>query len=138
MTPNKNAPGFHHLALRARDFDATVRFYEDGLGFVRAYSWGEGDSRAVLLDMGDGNYLEIFAGGTPAPPVDPQAQGLIHFALRTPDVDAAHARALGAGATDDIPPKDVQLGGDGGGPVRLAFVYGPDGERIEFFANDTL
>ena len=138
MTQSKNAPGFHHLALRARDFDATVRFYEDGLGFVRAYGWGEGDSRAVMLDTGDGNYLEIYAGGTPAPPVDPQAAGLIHFALRTPDVDAAHARALGAGATDDIAPKDVELGGDGGVPVRLAFVYGLDGERIEFFANDAL
>ncbi len=135
MPTNKNAPGFHHLALRARDFDATVRFYEDGLGFVQAHSWGEGSDRGVLLDTGDGNYLEIFAGGTPAAPVDPQAQGLIHFALRTPDVDAAHARALGAGATDDIAPKDVSLGGV---PVRLAFVCGPDGERIEFFANDAL
>lgn len=53
----KTAPGFHHIALRAFDFEAPRRFYQDGLGFVRAYGWGEGDSRAAMLDTGDGNYL---------------------------------------------------------------------------------
>src|ERR1044071_6054862 len=63
--------GVHHLALRANDFDATLKFYCEGVGFRRAYGWGEDgrakgerDSRIVLLDTGDGNYLEVFAGGT--------------------------------------------------------------------------
>lgn len=135
---DRNAPGFHHVALRALDFDATARFYQDGLGFTPAHGWGEGDGRALLLDAGDGNYLEIFAGGQAPPAPDggsPQAAGLLHFALRTPDVDAAHARALGAGAADHLAPKDVSLGGV---PVRLAFVRGLDGELIEFFSNRAL
>ena len=94
----KTAPGFHHVALRASDFEATVRFYQDGLGFVCAYGWGEGDSRAALLDTGDGNYLEIFAGGKSVPGTEPPEGALLHFALRTADVDGDYARALAAGS----------------------------------------
>ena len=70
------------------------------------------------------------------PEGEAEAAGMIHFALRSPDVDAAFARALGAGATEHIAPKDILLGGEGGIPIRLAFVRGPDGERIEFFSNN--
>ena len=66
--------GFHHIALRVYDFDATLKFYIDGLGFKRTYGWGtdgrangEPDSRAAMLDTGDGNYLEVFAGGARKP-----------------------------------------------------------------------
>ncbi len=65
--------GFHHLALRAYDFDKTLDFYINGLGFQKKHGWGEDgrskgepDSRAVMLDTGDGNYLEVFAGGNDA------------------------------------------------------------------------
>ena len=132
----KTAPGFHHIALRAWDFEATLRFYQDGLGFVRTYGWGEGDSRAALLDTGDGNYLEVFAGGKGG--AEPPEGALLHFALRTSDVDGAYARALAAGARSQIEPKDVTLAGDPPVPVRLAFVRGLDGEVIEFFQNDSL
>ncbi len=134
----KTAPGFHHIALRASDFEATLRFYQDGLGFVRAYGWGEGDGRATMLDTGDGNYLEVFAGGRRAPGEEAPEGALLHFALRTSDVDAAYARALAAGARSQVEPKDVTLPGEPPVPVRLAFVKGPDGEVIEFFQNDAL
>ncbi len=134
----KTAPGFHHIALRATDFEATLRFYQEGLGFVRAYGWGEGDGRAAMLDMGDGNYLEVFAGGKRAPGEEPPDGALLHFALRTPDVGGAYARALAAGAKPHVEPKDVTLAGDPPVPLRLAFVRGPDGEIIEFFQNDLL
>ena len=43
--------GYHHVAIRATDFDATMRFYTEGFGFRPAVRWGEGDGRAVLLDF---------------------------------------------------------------------------------------
>ena len=135
---SKNAPGFHHVAIRAVDFDATLRFYLDGFGLSRAFGWGEGDSRAALLDVGDGNYLEVFAGGKPRPEHDQAEDVLLHIALRTPDADASYARALAAGAQAHIPPKDVLIDGDRPVPVRIAFVRGLDGEVIEFFQNDEL
>ena len=134
----KTAPGFHHIALRASDFEATLRFYQEGLGFVRTYGWGEGDSRAAMLDTGDGNYLEVFAGGKRAAGEEAPEGALLHFALRTSDVDGDYARALAAGAVSQIEPKDVIIAGEYPVPVRLAFVKGPDGEVIEFFQNDAL
>jgi glyoxylase I family protein len=138
LEQSKNAPGFHHIALRVRDFDATLRFYQDGLGFAYRFGWGEGDGRAAMLDMGDGNYLEVFAGSKRPAGEDAPEGALLHVALRTPDVDTAYARALAAGARSHIAPKDVQLGGEHGVPVRLAFVLGLDGEIIEFFQNEEL
>ena len=135
---SKTASGFHHVALRASDFEATLRFYQEGLGFVRAYGWGEGDGRAAMLDSGDGNYLEVFAGGKRAAVEEAPEGALLHFALRTADVDGDYARAMAAGARSQVEPKDVTISGEYPVPVRLAFVQGPDGEVIEFFQNDAL
>ncbi|MNY15133.1 Glyoxalase-like domain protein [compost metagenome] len=122
--------GFHHVALRANDFDATVKFYTEGLGFVEKNNWGEGDKRAVLLDSGDGNYMEVFAGGSG----EPQPEGyFFHVAFRSDNVDAAVEVAVAAGAIVTVAPKDTILGVNPPTPVRIAFVKGLNGEIIEFF-----
>jgi glyoxylase I family protein len=133
-----NGPGFHHVAIRAFDFDATLRFYAEGFGFQRVYGWGEGDSRAALLDVGDGNYLEIFAGGKRPHTEEPSEGAFLHIAFRTPDTDAAFARALAAGARPTAQPKNVDIQGDRVVTVRIAFCKGLDGEIIEFFQNEEL
>ncbi|OXM84818.1 VOC family protein [Paenibacillus rigui] len=122
--------GFHHVALRAYNFEATVQFYKEGLGFTEANHWGEGDKRVVLLDSGDGNYLEVFAGGTDE---QPPAGSYFHVAFRSEDVDAAVQAAVAAGAVVTVEPKDVILGVNPPTPVRIAFVKGLNGESIEFF-----
>ncbi|NHN31342.1 VOC family protein [Paenibacillus agricola] len=130
--------GFHHLALRVYDFDASVKFYTEGLGFTVKTSWGEGDKRIVLLDSGDGNYMEIFAGGS----IEHKHEGaFFHVAFRTNNVVTAVESAVAAGATVTINPKDATLGRDPSYPAKIAFVKGPDGEIIEFFqgfGNDQL
>ncbi|HUS93029.1 MAG TPA: VOC family protein [Phycisphaerae bacterium] len=123
------AAGFHHVAMRVADFDASVRFYTEALGMTAAYCWGEGDKRAVLLDAGNGNYIEVFAGGKPAEGDAP----LLHLALRSDDVDGGIERARAAGATVTVEPKDVDIPSDPVLPVRIAFCKGPAGETIEFF-----
>lgn len=126
--------GFHHVAIRAYDFDASVHFYTEALGFTQKIAWGEGEKRAVMLDAGDGNYLEIFANGTN----ESKPEGaIIHFALRTDNCDAAIERARLAGAQITIEPKDVEIPSTPHRtPVRLAFCKGPDGEIIEFLQNE--
>ena len=126
--------GFHHVAVRVHDFDAALRFYNEALGFVEKVRWGEGEKQVALLDVGDGNYLEVCAGG----PKEPPAGGaMTHFALRTSDVDAAIERVRAAGARVRVEPQDVTLQGR---PfqlsVRIAFCKGPGGEEIEFFKNE--
>jgi glyoxylase I family protein len=130
--------GFHHVAIRASDFDATVRFYTQALGFVEKIRWGEGDKRAIMLDTGDGNYLEIFAGRKQSLPTDSCEPPILHIAFRTSNTDEAIARARAAGAHVTIEPKDVTIQSTPQPtPVRLAFCKGPDGEIIEFFQNET-
>ena len=126
--------GFHHVAVKVHDFDAALRFYKEALGFSEKVTWGEGDKRAAMLDTGDGSYLEVFAGG----PAEPPAGGaLVHFALRTNDVDAAIERARKAGMEVTVEPKDVTIpSAPFQVPVRLAFFKGPGGEVIELFKND--
>ena len=130
--PNQKIPGAgsHHLAVAAADFDKSMAFYTEGLGMRPVAAWGEGDKRAALLDIGDGSHVELFANGTA------QAQcceKFIHFAIRTTDPDAAFANAIAAGAKEKMPPTTLDIPADPPLPVRIAFVYGPDGEVLEFF-----
>jgi len=119
--------GFHHVAIRVYDFDATVRFYTEVLGFTDKVRWGEGDNRAIMLDTGDGNYLEVFAGGAKG---EKPEGAFLHLALRSDDVDGATELARAAGMEITVEPKDAVLGGT---PVRISFFKGPDGEIIELF-----
>lgn len=119
--------GFHHIAIRVFDFDKTVAFYTEILGFTERVRWGEGDKRAIMLDTGDGNYLEVFAGGKEG---QKDEGAFLHLALRSDRVTEAVELARAAGMEVTVEPKDVELGGI---PVRIAFFKGPDGEIIELF-----
>ena len=126
--------GFHHIALRARDFDKSFQFYTEGLGFRLAHQWGEGEKRIALLDIGDGNFVELFAS---APGQSPDAGSEVappwpyfHLALRTAGVDKDIETARALGCTITIEPKTVAVGTK---TIRVGFFLGPDGEVLEFF-----
>jgi glyoxylase I family protein len=139
--------GYHHVAIRAIDYDETLKFYIDGLGFTRRYGWGadgrskgEKDSRAALLDSGDGNYLEVFAGGSGTLWAEVPDGAFLHIAFRTTDIKAATERARAAGATITTEPKSV-VPPNADEPAQtlwVAFFRGPSGEIVEFFQNDEL
>jgi catechol 2,3-dioxygenase-like lactoylglutathione lyase family enzyme len=141
-------PGFHHVAIRAIDFDATLRFYIEGLGFRLHYPFavpGRID-RAAFLDAGDGRFIEVFgpasmvqSEGRRRQPDEERTEGaLLHFCLRVADTDAAYARAVAAGAASRVEPVTRQLGEDPTVEVRIAFVTGPNGEVIEFMQSRQL
>lgn len=121
--------GFHHIALKVRDFDRAFAFYTKGLGFELSMEWGSGDGRAAMLKAGEGCVLELFAGGSDAP----TEGALIHFALVSDNVDEDLAKAVAAGAEVTIPPTDVDIPCEPVKPVRIAFCKAPCGETIEFF-----
>jgi len=129
---NEKIPGAgsHHLAISSADFDRSIKFYTEGLGMRPVASWGEGDKRAALLDIGDGSHVEIFAGG---PTQAQERERFVHFAFRTSDPDTAFANAIAAGAKEKMLPKTLDIPADPPLPVRIAFVFGPDGEVLEFF-----
>jgi glyoxylase I family protein len=130
--------GFHHVAIRVADFERTLKFYIEGLGFRKALEWGEGERRACMLDTGDGNYLEVFAGARRGSGEAAPEGAIIHFALRTADCDAAIERARAAGAEVTMEPKSLTIAGSRDVPVRIAFFKGPGGEVVELFQNELL
>lgn len=137
--------GFHHVAVRAKDFDATLKFYVEGLGFRLhvPFSIPGRIDRAAFLDAGDGHYVEIFgpasivqSEGRRLEPGEEATEGaVLHFCLRAADVDASYARALAAGATSRVEPVTRRTSEDPLVEVRIAFVTGLNGEVIEFLSS---
>jgi catechol 2,3-dioxygenase-like lactoylglutathione lyase family enzyme len=148
MNSAGTTPGFHHVAIRAVDFDATIQFYTQGLGFKVHYRFSVPDriDRAAFLDAGDGRYIEVFGQGSTVqsegrrrrPDEEPTEGALLHFCLRVTDVEASYARALAAGAVSRIAPRIARLGGEPPAEVQIAFVVGPNGEVIEFLRSEQL
>ncbi len=142
MQAASSGNGFHHVAVRAIDFDATLRFYLEGLGFSVHFPFsvtGRID-RAAFLDAGDGRYVEVFGQGSQIQsegrrrqPDEERTEGaLLHFCLRAADTDASYARAIAAGGVSRVEPVTRRLSEDPVVEVRIAFVTGPNGEVIEF------
>ena len=135
MADSLGARGFHHVALAVSDFDVSLKFYRDGLGFPIYRAWGAPGNRAAMLAVGEalpgagGGYLELFE----RPHHRGEEGRLIHLALRVVDCRAAHAAALEAGAREKRAPQEVEIPSSPVYPVTISFVLGPDGEEIELF-----
>lgn len=130
--------GFHHVAIRTAKWDESLQFYTQGLGFTVRIEWGEAPRRAVMLDTGDGNYLEIFEREPIANGPSDDASAILHFALRASDVEAATERARASGAVVTLEPKVPEPFTALGLKTKISFVKGPDGEIVEFFESDEL
>lgn len=125
----KSRLGFHHVALKCKDFEKSIAFYR-ALGLEEYARWNGGAREIALMKMSDGGMMELFSDGGD---MYPEEGKYVHFALASQDVEGDYERALKAGAKPHIAPKTVVPGAV---PValslHLAFVKGPDGEQIEF------
>lgn len=125
-----NNAAFHHVALRCSDIEKSIAMYT-ALGMKELLRWGEGEKEIVMLDIGSGGRLELFANGSDFYSENGKWQ---HIALAVEDVEKAFHIALDAGFAADIFPKIAPLDST---PYKttfnVAFVKGPDGESLEFF-----
>ena len=122
--------GFHHVALKCANIEKSLEMYK-ALGLKEYARWGEGERLIVMLEMANGDKIEMFANGGDEFAVNGKWQ---HFALSVDNVEEAYNKAVEAGfvsrtAPCVIPlkatPKDMS--------INIAFVKGPDGEEVEFF-----
>ncbi len=133
---NSIIKGLHyaHAAIVAKDFEKSLAFYQ-ALGFKPYVTWGEGKGQIMLLDIGDGSKIELFAKGSDEYSVNGK---FLHLAFAVENVEAAYRTAMAAGATSLIEPCERPLQST---PkkitLELAFVAGPDGEQIEFCKEKT-
>ena len=122
--------GFHHIGLKGADIDKSIAMYE-ALGMKEIMRWGEGKKTVVMLDIGDGGRIELFADGSDE--FSPNGKW-VHFALKVTDTVAVYQKALEVGFTSKMEPTVVPLATKPEPtPIHIAFLYGPDGEQVEFF-----
>jgi glyoxylase I family protein len=139
--------GLHHYAFRAVNWDATIKFYTEGLDFEMAYPWMFPPTieRSAFLRAPGGGYVEIFgpsADAAGAPPETTRTEAfdgsveppVAHVALRAASresVDRIVAKAVAAGARVHTEPEDRELQGNVNLRFRIAMLVGVDGEVIE-------
>ncbi|WP_319520442.1 VOC family protein [uncultured Martelella sp.] len=119
--------GLGHVAIRVKDIDVSLDFYENKLGFeemLRLYR-DNGDLWLVYLRVNDEQYIEVFpyAVGDEAQPRE--AIGLNHVCITVDDVDDVVRQLDAAG----IPLIQPLVSGDDGN--RQAWIADPDGNRFE-------
>jgi len=109
-----------------------MKLYRDVLGMPVVAEFGSPERKIVLLDMGDGSYMELFQpqAGTLAPGAAAANDPVTHFALATTDTKAATEHVRQAGYEITVEPQTLELGVL---TVTIAFFRGPSGESIEFF-----
>ena len=125
-----NINGFHHIAIDAKDYDKTYNFYSEVLGFKEKLSWKMNEGkRAVMLDSGKGNYLEIFEGRD----YEIKEGAYKHLAFLTDNCEEIIEEVRKAGAEITQEPEEFDIPSEPVKKVKIAFCKGPDGEVIEFF-----
>lgn len=138
-----NIKGLAHVAIQAKDYSATIRFYTEALGFKRGHHWSLPSfqiKEASMLISPDGRTcLEIFddeavipAQGKKARSEDEVAYGaMLHLAFYVDDADEAFQTAIAHGAKPYVEPGNLALG-EPPLPIRNALLHSPNGEVIEF------
>ncbi|AUS28973.1 MULTISPECIES: VOC family protein [Paenibacillus] len=135
--------GLAHVAIQARDYQATIAFYTEVLGFKRGHHWSLPSFRiqeaSMLISPDQRTCLEIFdndavipAQGKKAASEQDIAHGaLLHLAFYVDNVDEIYQKALVHGARTFVEPNQLTLG-EPPLVVTNALVHSPNGEVIEF------
>ncbi|MCM0582046.1 VOC family protein [Weissella diestrammenae] len=117
----------HHVAINASDYDATIDFYVDKLGFEIIREHIRKDRQDIKLDLRFGEQeLEIFIqSNLPKRLSYPEALGLRHLAFRVDSVPETVALLNAKG----ILTEPVRL--DDYTNKRMTFFTDPDGLPLE-------
>lgn len=119
------------MCLRVPDLYKTKEFYEKALDAVVVAEWGtdENEDHAFIMDLGTGDYLEIFGSKTHW-----ETGSWQHVAVWTDNIEKSVEKAVSCGAKQisaparsDIPCRSGQIV-----HMKFAFIEAPGGEIVEF------
>ena len=129
---NLSIPGLscHHIAMTVSNYDRSKQFYERAFGMHCYAEWTFSGKQLCFLGIGDGVCLELHSSLE-----EEISDGqLLHFCLHTSDIGVAYQHAIQNGAKPNRPPFDFLIEAT---PrpmnVKVAWLYGIDGESIELF-----
>jgi catechol 2,3-dioxygenase-like lactoylglutathione lyase family enzyme len=112
---------FHHLHIAPSDYDASLAFYRDVLGWSVTQTWGgDGRGRGAALSGGG---VKVVLGETPGGAANGGAGLRVHLDIH--DIDARF-RALPKGDHVVTQPQETHWG------TRWFVVRDPDGNQIAF------
>ena len=116
-----------HTAMRVRDIDASLRFYE-ALGFERRGKLQFETAYNIYMGLpGDGDTLELTVNEGRGEPYE-LGEGYNHMAMTVDDLDGLLAKLADRGIEPEKPPYAPGGREDVG---RICFVADPDGYRVE-------
>ncbi|HDS09026.1 MAG TPA: VOC family protein [Firmicutes bacterium] len=122
--------GLHHISIKSRDLKKSLEFYHGLLGLKVRYQWADDSGQAVLLDAGDGNYIEIWSTDEA---YSPGTGALIHFALRVDSIDSLLEKLRAGNIEITMDLTEIKIPAKVPLRAKIAFCKGPSGESIEFF-----
>ncbi len=122
-----------HAAFYVKDMEKSVAFYEEALGFKKAFDIPRpetGEPWIVYMYAGGGQFVELFYGGEKENPFTPGNAGFFHYCFAVDDIHAIWDKVVAAGAPQDTPPKQ--------GPDHnwQCWTHDPDGIKIELMQLD--
>lgn len=145
MELSDNILGFHHVSIKAQNFDQTVEFYLN-FGFLIMHSWSLPEfqlERCVMLYNANINYyLEICDKNANFPTQGRRRKdtdeyienALLHICFTVKDATKAKNKALKIGAKELSKSVETIELKDNNKSVSVtnSLVYSPNGEVIEF------
>lgn len=145
MNLAQNIIGFHHVSIKAEQFESTIEFYKN-LGFEPVHSWSlpeiNMEKCTMLYHKAINFYLEICDKNAVMPTQGRKREAeddyienaLLHICFEVKDANLARQQALQYGAIDlSLGVDEVELKSDIKTiHVRNSLVYSPNGEVIEF------
>lgn len=128
----KEITGFAHVAIKVKDIDRTLEWYERVFGFREMMRLNNSDGSLFLLYLRvtDTQFLEVFPNAREDRALDNDGNGINHFCFQVSDPDAVKARIDQLG----IPllwPYGRAIDGN-----RQFWIVDPDGNRIEIMEMD--
>ena len=118
--------GLAHTAYNVSDMEASLKFYEEALGFEKAFDLPDhkGDPWIIYLYAGGGQFIELFYTA-PGSPKQTGRIGSDHLCLLTDDINRVAENIKATGHPLDA---EVNFASDGN---WQCWTHDPDGNRIE-------
>jgi catechol 2,3-dioxygenase len=119
-------PTVGHVHLKVSDLDRSEAFYREALGLEVTERVG---GSFVFMSFGGAHHHLALQGHSGAPPANPEAVGLYHFAVEVPDESE-----LGR-AADRLRDTEVDFAAVDHGISKSLYFSDPDGNGVEVYCD---